>query len=148
MDERQNGPDTGIAQIEAAPCHRAQKQGNKFRRRSQLTDAHMGADGTSQKASHQDRTEDGGGRNGVKDGAGEYDRTHHMGQAHREPGFLQHARNLCRCEKLNKAIRYQSDNDNRAHYPAGPKGTMQGYGFRQLMQDHSFGHLSFSDVVI
>jgi hypothetical protein len=25
-DERQNGPDTGIARVEAAPCHRAQKQ--------------------------------------------------------------------------------------------------------------------------
>src|SRR5262249_46007169 len=32
-DERQNGPDTGIARVEAAPCHRAQKQGNDFRRR-------------------------------------------------------------------------------------------------------------------
>jgi hypothetical protein len=60
MDERQNGPDTGIAQIEAAPCHRAQKQGNKFRLRSQLTDADMGADRASQNASHQDRAEDGG----------------------------------------------------------------------------------------
>src|ERR1700739_1252548 len=39
MDERQNGPDTGIAQIEAAPCHRAQQKGNKFRLRSGLTDA-------------------------------------------------------------------------------------------------------------
>src|SRR5580698_8082542 len=53
-DERQNGPDTGIARVEAAPRHRAQKQGNDFRRRPQLTDADMGADGTAQKARHQD----------------------------------------------------------------------------------------------
>src|ERR1700690_1115705 len=31
-DERQNGPDTGIARVEADPCHRAQKQGNDLRR--------------------------------------------------------------------------------------------------------------------
>src|SRR6202030_1176085 len=54
-DERQNGPDTGIARVEAAPCHRPQKQGNDFRRRPQLANADMGADGTSQKARHQDR---------------------------------------------------------------------------------------------
>ena len=36
------GPDTGIARVEAAPCQRAQKQGNEFRRRSQLTNAEMG----------------------------------------------------------------------------------------------------------
>src|SRR5580704_13438505 len=82
-DERQNGPDTGIAQIEPAPCHRAQSQGNKFRRRSQLTNADMGADRASQKASHQDRAKDGGGRDRVKDGAGEYDRNHDAGQVHR-----------------------------------------------------------------
>ena len=40
--------------------------------------------------------EDGGGRDGVKDGAAEYDRTNDTGQVHREPGFLQHARDLCR----------------------------------------------------
>src|SRR5579863_4947725 len=51
-DERQNGPDTGIAGVEAAPCHRAQKQANDFRWRPQLTNANMGADGTSQKARH------------------------------------------------------------------------------------------------
>src|SRR5665213_2358197 len=51
-DERQNGPDTGIARVEATPCHRPQKQGNDFRRRHQLTNADMGADGTSQKARH------------------------------------------------------------------------------------------------
>src|SRR5271156_5450107 len=89
--------------------------------------------------------EDGGGWNGIKDGAGEYDRTHDTGQVHREPGFLQHARNLCRREKLNSAVCHQSDNDKRAHYPAGPQGAMQGHGFRQLMQFHGFGHLSFSD---
>src|SRR5580698_6106527 len=121
-DERQNGLDTGIARVEAAPCHRAQKQGNDFRRRPQLTNADMGADGTSQKARHQDRAEDGGGRDGVKNGAGEYDRTHDTGQVHREPGFLRHARDLCRREKLNSAVCHQSDNDNRAHYPAGPQG--------------------------
>src|SRR5277367_5158336 len=82
-DERQNGPDTGIARVEAAPCHRAQKQGNDFRRRPQLTNTDMGADGTSQKACHQDRAEDGGGRDGVKDGAGEYDWTDDTGQVHR-----------------------------------------------------------------
>src|ERR1700722_12611891 len=139
MDERQNGPDTGIARVEAAPCHRAQKQGNDFRRRPQLTNADMGADGTSQKARHQDRAEDGGGRNGVKDGASEYDRTHDAGQVHREPGFLQHARDLCRRENLNSAVCHQSDNDKRAHYPAGPQGAMRGHNFR---------HLSFSDVGI
>src|SRR3981189_340144 len=47
-DERQNGPDPGIARVEAAPRHCAQKQGNDFRRRPQLTDADMGADGASQ----------------------------------------------------------------------------------------------------
>src|ERR1700757_3463251 len=113
-DERQNGPDTGIACVEAAPCHRAQSQGNDFRRRPQLTNADMGADGTSQKARHQDRAEDGGGRDGVEDGAGEQDRTHDTGQVHREPGFLQHARNLCRHEKLNSPVCYQSANDERA----------------------------------
>src|ERR1700735_119470 len=51
-DERQNGPDTGIARVEAAPCHRAQKQRNDFRRRPQLTNADMGADGAPQKARH------------------------------------------------------------------------------------------------
>src|SRR5277367_6574815 len=71
-DERQNGPDTGIARVKAAPCHRAQKQGNDFRRRPQFTNADMGADCASQKASHQDRAKDGGGRDGVKGGAGEY----------------------------------------------------------------------------
>src|SRR6185437_5459051 len=144
-DERQNGPDTRIARVEAAPCHRAQKQGNDFRRRSQLTNADMGADCAPQKASHQDRAEDGGGRDGVKDGAGEYDRTHDTGQVHREPGFLQHASDLCRREKLNSAVCHQSDNDKRAHYPAGPQGAMQGHSFRHLMQVHRFGHLSFSD---
>src|SRR6202795_1994087 len=144
-DERKNGPDSGIARVEAAPCHRAQKQGNDFRRRPQLTDADMGADGTSQKARHQDRAEDGGGRDGVKDGAGEYDRTNDAGQVHREPGFLQHARDLCRREKLNSAVCHQRDTDKRAHYPAGPQGAMQGHSFRHLMQVHSFGHLSFSD---
>src|SRR6516225_7997107 len=132
-DERQNGPDTGIARVEAAPCHGAQKQGNDFRRRPQLTDADMGADGASQKAGHQDRAEDGGGRDGVKDGAGECDRTHDTGQFHREPGFLQHARDLCRREKLNSAVCHQSDHDKRAHYPAGPQSAMRGHG------------LSFSD---
>jgi hypothetical protein len=87
-DEGQNGPDTGIARVEAAPCHRAQKQGNDFRWRPQLTNADMGADGTSQKARHQDRAENGGGRDGVQDGAGEYDRSHDTGQVHREPGLL------------------------------------------------------------
>ncbi len=61
----------GIARVEAGPGHRAQKQGNDFRRRSQFIHADMGADGTSQKARHQDSAEDGGGRDGVKDGAGE-----------------------------------------------------------------------------
>src|SRR5271170_1348072 len=56
--ERQNGPDSGIARVEAAPCHCAQKQGNEFRRRPQLTDADMSADGASREARHQDRTED------------------------------------------------------------------------------------------
>src|ERR1700676_1845725 len=84
-------------------------------------------------------------RDGVKDGAGENDRTHDTGQVHREPGFLQHARDLCRREKLNSAVCHQSDNDKRAHYPAGPQGAMHGHSFRQLMQVHSFGHLSFSD---
>src|SRR5246127_1918802 len=144
-DERQNGPDSGIARVEAAPCHRAQKQGDDFRRRPQLTNADVGADGTSQKARHQDRAEDGGGRDGVKDGAGEYDRTHDTGQVHREPGFLQHARDLCRREKLNSAVCYQSDHDKRAHYPAGPQDAMQGQSLRQLMQVHSFGHFSSSD---
>jgi hypothetical protein len=51
-DEWQNGPDSGIARVEAAPCHRAQKQGNDFGRRPQFTNADMGADGTSQKARH------------------------------------------------------------------------------------------------
>jgi hypothetical protein len=36
-------------------------EGNDFRRRPQLTDADMGADGTSQKARHEGRAEDGGG---------------------------------------------------------------------------------------
>jgi hypothetical protein len=144
MDERQNGADTGIAQIEAAPCHRAQKQGNKFRRRSQLTDADMRADRASQKASNQDRAEDGGGWDGVKDGAGEYDRTHDTGQVHREAGFLQHARDLRRREELNTAVRHQSANDKSAHYPAGPLGVMQGHSFRRLMQVQSFRHLPFS----
>src|ERR1700733_9668382 len=116
MDERQNGSDTGIAQI----------------------------DGASQKAGHQDRAEDAGGRDGVKDGAGEYDWTHDTGQVHREPGFLVHARDLCRREKLDSAVCHQSDNDKRAHHPAGPQGTMQGHDFGRLMQGHSFGHLSFS----
>src|ERR1700734_1637366 len=88
-DERQNRPDSGIARVEAAPCHCAQKQGNDFRRRPQLTDADMGADRASQKARHQDRAEDGGARDGLKDGADEYDRTHNTGQVHREPDFLQ-----------------------------------------------------------
>src|ERR1700683_4096085 len=126
-DERQNGPDTGRARVEAAPCHRAQKQGNDLRRRPQLTNADMGADCASQKASHQDRAEDGGGRNGVKDGADEYDRTHDTGQVRREPGFLQHARDLCRREKLNGPVCRQHDDDNRAHYPAGPRAAMQGH---------------------
>ncbi len=52
---------------------------------------------------------------------------------------------LCRREKLNGAIRRQSDDDKRAHYPAGPQGAVQGHGFRRLMQVQSFGHLSFSD---
>src|SRR6185437_9391015 len=119
-DERQNGPDTGIAQIEAAPCHRTQKQGDDFRRRSQLTDADMGADGAAQKAGHQDRAEGRGGRDGVKDGAGENDRTDDTGQVHREAGFLQRARDLRRREKLNGAVCRQSKNDGRAQYPAGP----------------------------
>src|SRR5258708_17602600 len=144
-DERQNGPDTGIARVEGAPCHRAQKQGNDLRRRPQLTNADMGADGAFQKARHQDRAEGGGGRDGIKDGAGEYDRTHDTGQVHREPGFLQHARDLCRREKLNSAVCYQSDHDKRAHYPAGPQGAVQGQSLRQLMQVHSLGHLSSSD---
>ena len=93
----------------------------------------MSADGASQKARHQDRAEDGGGRDGVKDGADEYDRTHDTGQVHREPGFLQHARDLRRREKLNSAVRRQSDNDNRAHDPAGPQAEMQGHSFRRLM---------------
>src|SRR5258705_9088481 len=105
----------------------------------------MGADRTSQKARHQDGAKDGGGRDGVKDSAGEDDRTDDTGQVHREPGFLQHARDLCRREKLNSAVCQQSDNDKRAHYPAGPQDAMQGHSFRHLMQVHSFGHLSFSD---
>src|ERR1700733_10987493 len=144
-DERQNGPDTGIARVEAAPSHRAQKQGNDFGRRPQLTNADMGADGASQKARDQDRAEDGGGRDGVKDGAGEYDRTHDTGQVHREAGFLQHARDLCRRVELIGAVRHQSDNDKRAHHPAGPQCAVQGHSFRRLTQVHSFGHLSFSD---
>ena len=60
MNERQKRLDTGIAQIEAAPCHRAQKQRNQFRQRSQLTDADMGADGAPEKSRHQDRAEGGG----------------------------------------------------------------------------------------
>ena len=44
-----------------------------------------------QKARHQDRAEDGGGRDSVEDGAGEYDRTHDTGQVHRESGFVQDA---------------------------------------------------------
>src|SRR5713226_4305952 len=139
-DDRQNGPDSGIARVEAAPCHRAQKQGNDFRRRPQLTNADMGADGTSQKARHQDRAEDGGGRDGVKDGADEYDGAHDTGQVRREPGFLQHARDLRRREKLNSAVCHQSENDKRAHYPAGPQGAMQGHSLSCLMQVHSFGH--------
>ena len=107
----------------------------------------MGADGAAQKARHQDRAEDGGGRDGVKDGAGEDDRTHDTGQVHREPGFLQHARDLRRREKLNSAVCHQSDNDNRAHDPAGPMGAMQGHGFRRPMQVHGFRHLSFSKGV-
>jgi impB/mucB/samB family len=55
-----------------------------------------------------------------------------------KPGFLQHARNLCRREKLNSAVCHQSDNDERAHYPAGPQGAMQDHSFRHLMQVHSF----------
>ena len=47
--------------------------------------------------------------------------------------------------KVNSAVCHQSDNDKRAHYPAGPQGAMQGHSFRHLMQVHSFGHLSFSD---
>src|SRR5580692_1755603 len=43
-NERQNGPDTGIARVEAAPRHRAQKQRNDLWRRPQLTNADMGAD--------------------------------------------------------------------------------------------------------
>ena len=68
-----------------------------------------------------------------------------MGQVHREPGFLQHARDLRRREKLNSAVRRESDNDKRAHYPAGPQRAMQGHGFRRVMQIYSVGHLSFSD---
>ena len=124
----------GIARVEAAPCQRAQKQRNDFRRRPQLTNPDMGADGASQKARHQDRAEDGGGRDRVKDGAGEYDGTHDTGQVDREPGFLQRARDLCRREKLNSPICHQSDNDNRAHYPAGPRAAMQGHKFRHVMQ--------------
>jgi hypothetical protein len=52
--------------------------------------------GAAQKARHQDRAEYGGGRDGVKGGAGEDDRTYDTGDAHREPGFLQRARDLCR----------------------------------------------------
>ena len=104
----------------------------------------MGADGASQKTRHQDRAEDGGGRDGVKDGAGEYDRTHDTGQVHREPSFLQHARDLCWREKLDHAVCRQSDNDKRAHYPAGPQGSMQGRSFRYLMKVHGFGHLLLS----
>ena len=74
----------------------------------------MGADCATHKARHQDRAEDGGGRDSVKDGAGEVDRTHDAGQVHREFGFVQHARDLCRREKLNSAVRRQSDNDSRA----------------------------------
>src|ERR1700722_12034893 len=48
-------------------------------------------------------------------------------------------------KKLNRAVCHQSDNDKRAHYPAGPQGAMQGHSFRHLMQVHSFGHVSFSD---
>lgn len=136
-NERQNGSDTGVARVEATPCQRAQNQRNDFWRRSQLTNADMGADGTSQIARHQDRAEDGGSRDGVKDGAGKDDRTHDAGNVHREPGFLQHARDLCWHEKLNNPVCHQSDNDKRAHYPAGPQGAMQG---------HSFSHLLFSDV--
>ena len=105
----------------------------------------MGADRAAQKTSHQDRAEDGGGRDGVKDGSGEYDRTHDTGPVHREPSFLQHARDLGRREKLSSAVCHQSDDDNRAHDPAGPQGAMQGQSFRHLMQVHSFGHLYFSD---
>lgn len=65
MAKWQKGPDTGIARVEATPCHRAQKQGYDFRRRPQLTNADIGADGTSQKARHQDRAEDGGSRDGA-----------------------------------------------------------------------------------
>src|SRR5262249_18469255 len=73
------------------------------------------------------------------------DRTHDTGQVHREPCFLQHARDLCRRKKLNSAVCDQNDNDNRAHYPAGPQAVMQGHSFRHLMQVHGFRHLSFSD---
>jgi hypothetical protein len=104
----------------------------------------MGADRTSQKARHQDRAEDGGGRDGIEDSAGEYDRTHNAGQVDREPGFLQHARDLCRREKLNSAVCDQGDNDKHARYPAGPQGAMQGHSLRHLMQVQGFGHLSFS----
>src|ERR1700744_3271763 len=74
--ERQNVPDTRIACVQAAPCHDAQKQRNDFRRRPQLTNAEVGANGTPQKARHQDRAEDGGGRDGVNDRAGKCDWTH------------------------------------------------------------------------
>jgi hypothetical protein len=105
----------------------------------------VGADGASQKTRHQDRAERGGGRDGVKDGAGEDDRTQDPGQLDREPGFLQHARDLRRRDKLNSAVCHQSDNNERAHYPAGPQGAMQGRGFRHPMQFHSFEHWSLSD---
>src|SRR5271170_5541274 len=139
MNERQNGSDTGIARVEAAPCHGAQKQRDDFRWRSQLSNADMGADGASQKGGYQDRAEDGGGRDSVEDGAGEYDRTHDTGQVHREPGFQQHARDRRRREKLDSAVCHKSENDNRAHYPAGPLAAMQDDGFTQLMQVQSFG---------
>src|SRR5271168_896628 len=103
-DERQNGADPRITRVEADPSHRAQSQGNDFRRRPQLTNAHMGTDGASQKARHQDRAEHGGGRDGVKDGAGEDDRTQDTGQVNREPGFPQHARDLYGREELNGAV--------------------------------------------
>ena len=44
----------------------------------------------------------------------------------------------------NGAARHQSDNNKRAHYPAGPQGAVQGRGVRHPMQFHSFEHFSLS----
>jgi hypothetical protein len=50
-------------------------------------------------------------------------------------------------KKLNSAVCHQSDNDKRAHCPAGPQGAMPAHSFRHLMQVHGFRHLLFSNGV-